>query len=99
VVAEAGHPAQLQLHPLAVRRGLDGSNERRLAGCASAPLAARALAAEVGVVQFNAPAQLPGGVALHHRLRQLVPDLPGLWVTPRRRPNSMLEMPCLLRVR
>ena len=29
------------------------------------------------IVQLNAPAQLRGGVALHHHLSQLVLDLPG----------------------
>jgi hypothetical protein len=58
VVAEAGDPAQFQLRRLAVRRGLDGGDKRRLAGRATAALAARALTAEVGVVQFNPPAEL-----------------------------------------
>src|SRR5665647_2071450 len=75
--AEAGDPTQLQAHRLALGRGLDGGDEWRLAGGSAAPLAAGAFAAEVGIVQFDAPAQPLGGVTLHHHLRQLVLDLPG----------------------
>src|SRR5208337_241902 len=101
VIAEADAPAQLRLHRLALGRGFDGGDERGLAGCATAPLAAGALATEVGVVPFNPPAELLAGVALHHRLRQLVLDLPGggLGHAEAGRPSSMLEMPCLLWVR
>src|SRR4029453_5480812 len=49
--AEARHPAQLPPHRLALRRGLDRGQEGRLAGRAAATLAARALAAEIGVIK------------------------------------------------
>ena len=58
VVVEAGHPAQLQLHRFAIRRGLHGGDERRLARGTSDALAAGTLAAEVGVVRFDTPAPL-----------------------------------------
>jgi hypothetical protein len=77
VITEAGDPPQLQLHRLALRRGFDGGDERRLTRGTSAALAAGALSAEVDVVQFNSPTQLLGGVTFHHHLSQLMLDLPG----------------------
>jgi hypothetical protein len=77
VAAETGHPTQLQAHRLAFGRGLDSGDERCLAGGTAASLAARAFAAEVGIVEFDPPGQLPGSVTLHHHLRQLVLDFPG----------------------
>src|SRR5271166_1320703 len=55
VFAETGHPTQLQAHRLGLGRGLDGGDERRLAGGAATALAARAFAAEIGVVEFDPP--------------------------------------------
>src|SRR5512144_2225037 len=49
---EAPHPAQLEAHRLALGRSLDGGDDRRLAGRAASPLAAGALAAEIGVVHL-----------------------------------------------
>jgi hypothetical protein len=77
MAAETGDPTQLQAHWLALRGGLDGGDERRLAWRAAASLAAGTLAADIGVVQFDASTQPLGGVTLHHHLRQLVLDLPG----------------------
>jgi len=76
-IAEAGHPSQLQPHRLALRRGLDGRHEWRLARRAAAPFAARALATEIGIVDLHPPDQALAGIALHHHLRQLVLQLPG----------------------
>jgi hypothetical protein len=55
VIAEAGNPPQPQLHRLALRRGLDGGAERRLAGGTAAALAAGALTAEVGSSSSTRP--------------------------------------------
>src|SRR3954454_7315858 len=55
--AETAHPPQLQADRLALRRGLDRGDEGRLARRAAAALAARAPAAEVGVVQLDATDQ------------------------------------------
>jgi hypothetical protein len=75
--AEARDPTQLQAHWLTRGRGLDGGNKRRLAGSATASLAAGPFAADIGVVHLDAPLQWLAGVAFHHHLRQLVLDLPG----------------------
>src|SRR3954449_8708496 len=75
--AEARHPAQLQPHRLFLRRGLDRRPEGRLAGRAAATLAARALAAEIGIIELNAARELRLGVALQHHLPELVLDAPG----------------------
>src|SRR5512144_1524900 len=73
---EAPHPAQLEAHRLALGRSLDGGDDRRLAGRAASPLAAGALAAEIGVVHLDAADQALLGVALHHHLLELVLDRP-----------------------
>src|SRR3954454_4684688 len=75
--AEAADPAQLQPHRLALRRGLDRRQKGRLAGRAAATLAARALAAEIGIVELNAAREQRLGVALQHHLPELVFDGPG----------------------
>src|SRR5690242_3507515 len=75
--AEARHPAQPQPHPLTVRRGLDRRQDGRLAGRAAATLAARALAAETGVVELDATDQPAFGVAFQHHLPEPVLDGPG----------------------
>src|SRR5512132_3408477 len=56
--------------------GLDGGDDRRLAGRAAPPLAPGALAAEVGVVHFEAADEALLGVALHHHLLEFVLDRP-----------------------
>src|SRR4051794_28948150 len=48
MIAEAGDPAQLQAHRLALGRGLDRSHERRFARGATTTLATGALAAQIG---------------------------------------------------
>src|SRR3954471_18618954 len=57
MVAEAGGPAQLQAPRLALGRGLDSSDERRLARGTAATLGAGALAAQIGVVDLHPPAK------------------------------------------
>src|SRR3954469_12276080 len=52
MIAEAGNPAQLQAHRLALGRSLDSGHERRLARGAAATFGAGVLAAEIGVVDL-----------------------------------------------
>src|SRR5246127_4515684 len=52
-------------------------HNRRLARRTAAPLAAVALAAEIGVVDLDPSCQALCGVPLHHRLHELVFDRPG----------------------
>src|SRR5882724_9607288 len=75
--AETLHAAQLQTDWLALRCGFDRRHDRRLAGRTAAPLAAVALPAEIGVVDLDPARQALCGVPLHHRLHELVLDLPG----------------------
>ena len=75
--AKARDAPQLQANGLAFRRGLDGGDERRLAGGTASALAARARAADVGIVDLDAPAQPFGAVAFEHDLTKFVLDLPG----------------------
>src|SRR6516162_6426284 len=75
--AEALHAAQLQADGLALWCGFDRRHDRRLAGRTAAPLAAVALPAEIGVVDLDPSRQALCGVPLHHRLHELVLDLPG----------------------
>lgn len=75
--AKAGDAPELQANGLAFRRGLDRGDKRRLAGSTASALAARAFAADVGVVDLDAPAQPLGAVALEHDLAEFVLDLPG----------------------
>lgn len=70
------HPAQLEAHRPAFDGGLDGGDDRRLAGRAASPLATRALPTEIGVVHLDAADQALLGVALHHDLLELVLDRP-----------------------
>jgi hypothetical protein len=99
-IAEAGNPVQLQAHRLALGRGLDSGDERRLAGGTTAALAAGAFTPEIGIIQFHPPGQPFAGVALHHHLPQLVLDFPGRGLRhAEATANPMLDMPCLLRVR
>ena len=77
MTAEAADPAQLQSHRLALRCRLDGRDEGCLAGCSAAAFATRPLAAQVGIVEFDAPMQPLAGIALHHHLGQLVLERPG----------------------
>ena len=55
---EAGDPAQLQPNRFSLGGGLDGGDERRLAGCPATSLPAMAFAAEIGVVNLD-PAGRP----------------------------------------
>src|ERR1700756_777664 len=74
---ETVHAAQLQADWLALWCGFDCRHDRRLARRTAAPLAAVALPAEIGVVDLHPPRQALCGVPLHHRLLELVLDLPG----------------------
>lgn len=69
---EAPHPAQFEAHRPALGGGLDAGDDRCLAGRAAPPLAAGALAAEIGVIQLDAADEALGGIALHHHLLELV---------------------------
>jgi len=75
--AETLHAAQLQADWLAPWCGFDRRHDRRLARRTAAPLAAVALPAEIGVVDLDPARQALWGVPLHHRLHELVLDLPG----------------------
>src|SRR6516165_707125 len=75
--AETPHAAQLQADWLALWCGFDRRHDRRLARRTAAPLAAVALPAEIGVVDLDPSRQALCGVPLHHRLHELVLDLPG----------------------
>src|SRR6516162_54271 len=75
--AEALHAAQLQADWLALWCGFDRRHNRHLARRTAAPLAAVALPAEIGVVDLDPSRQTLCGVPLHHRLHELVLDLPG----------------------
>src|SRR5438067_6766625 len=75
--AETLYAAQLQADWLALWCGFDRRHDRRLARRTAAPLAAVVLPAEIGVVDFDPSHQALCGVPLHHRLHQLVLDLPG----------------------
>ena len=57
--------------------GLDGGHERGLARRAASALAAASLAAEIGIVELDRPAERVLSVALHHHLHQLVAYAPG----------------------
>src|SRR5688500_3534121 len=58
LLAEALDHGELEPARLALRRGLDRGNDRRLAGGATPALAARALPAEVGVVDLDPALEL-----------------------------------------
>src|SRR6201987_1395033 len=75
--AETLHAAQLQTDWLALWCGFDRRHDRRLARRTAGPLAAVALAAEIGVVDLDPSCQALCGVPLHHRLHELVFDRPG----------------------
>src|SRR5215467_1931643 len=75
--AETLYAAQLQADWLALWCGFDRRHDRRLARRAAAPLAAVVLPADVGVVDLDPSGQALCGVPLHHRLHELVLDLPG----------------------
>src|SRR5712672_2498565 len=66
--AETLHAAQLQADWLALWCGFDRRHDRRLARRTAAPLAAVALPAEIGVVDFDPSRQALCSVPLHHRL-------------------------------
>src|ERR1700739_2515843 len=76
-MAETLHAAQLQADWLALWCGFDRRHDRRLAKRTAAPLAAVVLPAEIGVVDLDPSRQALCGVPLHHRLHELVLDLPG----------------------
>src|SRR6476620_3069503 len=101
--AETLYSAQLQADWLALRCGFDRRHDRRLARRTAATLAAVPLAAEIGIVHFDASRQALHGVPLHHHLHEFVLDLPGRGLGNAKPapqldagPNSMLEMPPLL---
>src|SRR6201993_1506320 len=75
--AETLHAAQLQADWLALWCGFDRRHDRCLARRTAAPLAAIVPPAEIGVVDLDPSRQALCGVPLHHRLHQLVLDLPG----------------------
>src|SRR6201982_3644173 len=75
--AETLHAAQLQADWLALWCGFDRRHDRRLASRTAAPLAPVPLPAEIGVVDLDPSRQALCGVPLHHRLHELVLDLPG----------------------
>src|ERR1700747_321814 len=75
--AQTLYAAQLQADWLALWCGFDRRHDRRLARRTAAPLAAVALSAEIGVVDLDPSGQALCGVPLHHRLHELVLDLPG----------------------
>src|SRR6266446_2101137 len=62
--AKTLHAAQLQADWLALWCGFDRRHDRRLAGRTAAPLAAIALAAEIGVVHLDPSGQTLSCVAL-----------------------------------
>src|ERR1700730_12502808 len=70
--AETLYAAQLQADWLALLCGLARRQHRLLARRPAAPLAAVALPAGIGVVDFDPSRQALCGVPLHHRLHQLV---------------------------
>src|SRR5512143_1258686 len=74
---EVGDPAQLQPNRLSFGGGLDGGDERCLAGGPSTSLAAMAFTAEIGVVDLDPAGQTLAGIPLEHDLLQLMLDLPG----------------------
>src|SRR6478735_8919958 len=77
LLAEALDHAQPQPPGPPLGRRLDRSDDRRLACGTAAALAARALAAEIGVVDLDPSRELGlGGLAHAHRPHQLVLDQP-----------------------
>src|SRR5215213_2282038 len=78
LLAEALDHREPQPLGLPVGRGLDRGHDRRLPGGAPTALAARAFAAEVGVVDLDPSRELRlAGLARGHRPHQLVPHQPG----------------------
>src|SRR5438309_113190 len=75
--AETLDAAQLQAAWLTLWCGFDRRHNRRLAGRTAAPLAAVALAAEIGVIHLDPSRQSLCGIPLHHYLHEFVLDLPG----------------------
>src|ERR1700745_2319698 len=71
------HAAQLQADWLALWCGFGRRHDRRLTRRTAAPLAAFAPPADIGVVDLDPSRQALCGVPLHHRLHELVLDLPG----------------------
>ena len=90
-LAEALDDRQAQPPGLALRGRLDRRHERRLAGRAPAPLAARPRAAEIGVVDLDPTRELGLlRLARLHRRHQLVLDQPGGRL-PRAEPARQLD--------
>lgn len=73
---ETGHATQLHGQRASVGAGFHGSNERKFAGRASAPLA-RALATEIGIIDLDPAGQASIIAALEHDLQDVVLELPG----------------------
>jgi hypothetical protein len=90
-------PAELHADWLAFGRRLDRGDEWRFSRRAAATFGASSLAADVGIVDRDTSGELFRRVPLHHDLFK-----PGLTfqavfcVTSRRRPSSMLDIPCLV---
>ena len=94
---EAGHRGELGAHRMTLVVERDRADEGHLALRDPALSAADELAAKVGVVDLHGPAQhrSRGGLALDHRLNQLVVDQPSgrIEVPPRPRFNAKAESP------
>src|SRR6201987_5300301 len=75
--AETPYAAQLQTDWLALWCGFGRRHDWRLARRTAARLAAVAPPVEIGVVDLDPSRQALCGVPLHHRLHELVLDLPG----------------------
>jgi hypothetical protein len=73
---EAGHRGELGAHRMTLVVERDRADEGHLVLRAPALSAADELTAMVGVVDLHGPAQHRGGLALDHRLHQLVVDQP-----------------------
>ena len=93
---EAGDAAELEARgPLL--SGLNRHDDRLFAGTAAARLAAGALATEIGIVHLDTA--IEGLLALSRRMTSASFVLifqAVVCVTPRRRPSSIEEMPCLV---
>ena len=73
LVGEVRHRRQAHVQGAAIGAGLHRSDEGRLVGCATPAVdMARALPAEVGIVDLQTPLQTVALIALRHGLHQLV---------------------------
>ena len=74
--SEALDHGELHAQRVALGVGLDRGDERGLARRAPPALAPATLAAEVGIVELDEPAERMLAVSLHHHLHQLVAHAP-----------------------